>query len=263
MATDNKAAVAAGVLGGVVAGAGLAMMCGDGARIVPAAPDTPVAPAVPLKGMAGKVALVTGAAGAIGAAVSRTLHSAGVDVALLDITDEGLAKMTAELSSCPGGRVLPLKVDISDHAAIEDAVAKVNEQLGAPSILVNVAGILSNNKLAETSVAEWDRVMNINVTAAFLLCKACCPAMAAQGWGRVVNISSWAWKSGGLTAVRARLRPSLLSLPKSPLSTCPWPLAPPPRDAPDVFTGTCAGHGILGEQGCHDFIDVFRRATVL
>ena len=112
--------------------------------------------------------------------------------------------MAAELSSCPGGRVLPLKVDISDHAAIEDAVAKVNEELGAPSILVNVAGILSNNKLAETSAEEWDRVMNINVTAAFLLCKACCPAMAAQGWGRVVNISSWAWKSGGLTAVRAR-----------------------------------------------------------
>jgi len=207
MATDSKAAVAAGVIGGVVAGAGLAMMCGDGARIASAAP---------VKGVEGKVALVTGAAGAIGAAVARALHSAGVDVAMLDITDEGLAKLAAELSACPGGRVLPLKVDISDHAAIEDAVAKINKELGAPSILVNVAGILSNNKLAETSVSEWDRVMNINVTAAFLLCKACCPAMAAQGWGRVVNISSWAWKSGGLTAVRARLRPSL----PVPRSTC-------------------------------------------
>ena len=216
MATDNKAAVAAGVIGGVVAGVGLAMMCGNGATIASAAPAMPVPAAVPLKGVQGKVALVTGAAGSIGAAVSRALHSAGVDVAMMDITDEPLDRMAVELSDCPGGRVLPVKVDISDHAAIEDAVARVNEELGAPSILVNVAGILSNNKLAETTVAEWDRVMNINVTAAFLLCKACCPAMAAQGWGRVVNISSWAWKSGGLTAVRARLRPSL----PVPRSTC-------------------------------------------
>jgi hypothetical protein len=155
-------------------------------------------------GLAGKCALVTGAAGAIGSAVVRAFHSAGINVAMLDISADPLASLVAELSGLPGGRLLPLTVDIGSPAAIEAAVKRVNEQagFGMPDILINVAGILSNNKLQETSFEEWQRVMNINVTSAFLLCQACCPTMAERGWGRVVNITSWAWKSGGLTAVR-------------------------------------------------------------
>ena len=153
--------------------------------------------------LSGKCALVTGAAGAIGAAIARSLQKAGVNVALLDITADGLAALAGELGALEGGgKVLPVTVDISDAAAIEAAVGKIKEAegFGAPDILINVAGILSNNKLKETSLEEWNRVMNINSTAAFLLCQACCPAMAEKGWGRVVNITSWAWKSGGLTA---------------------------------------------------------------
>ena len=157
--------------------------------------------------LVGKCALVTGAAGAIGAAVVRAFHSAGINVAMLDISADPLAALEAELSSVPGCRLLPLTVDIGDPAAIEAAVKRVDEQagFGMPDILINVAGILSNNKLQETSFEEWQRVMNINVTSAFLLCQACCPTMAERGWGRVVNITSWAWKSGGLTAVCTQL----------------------------------------------------------
>ena len=154
--------------------------------------------------LAGKVALVTGAAGAIGAAISRNLQRAGVHVAMLDLSTDGLAAMTAELAkdSPGGGKTLALTVDIGDPEAIAAAVAQVKdaEGFGMPDILVNVAGILSNNKLQETTVEEWQKVMNINVQSAFLLSQACCPAMAKRGWGRVVNITSWAWKSGGLTA---------------------------------------------------------------
>lgn len=154
--------------------------------------------------LAGKCALVTGAAGAIGSAVARAFHGAGINVAMLDVSSDELASQTAELSGTPGGRLLPLTVDISNPDAIDAAVKRVRNQagFGMPDILINVAGILSNNKLEETSCEEWQRVMNVNVTSAFLLCQACCPAMAERGWGRVVNITSWAWKSGGLTAVR-------------------------------------------------------------
>ena len=148
-------------------------------------------------GLAGKVALVTGAAGAIGAAVSRDLAAAGVKVALLDYSAEGLKGIAGEIGAELG---LALPCDLASSEAIAAAVKALKEAWGMPDILVNVAGILSNNKLAETTVDEWNRVMNINSTSAFLLCQHCCPAMAAKKWGRVVNVTSWAWKSGGLTA---------------------------------------------------------------
>ena len=105
--------------------------------------------------LSGKCALVTGAAGAIGTAIARSLQKAGVNVALLDITADGLAALAGELGALgEGGKVLPITVDISDAAAIEAAVGKIKEAegFGAPDILINVAGILSNNKLKETSL---------------------------------------------------------------------------------------------------------------
>ena len=105
--------------------------------------------------LSGKCALVTGAAGAIGTAIARSLQKAGVNVALLDITADGLAALAGELGALgEGGKVLPISVDISDAAAIEAAVGKIKEAegFGAPDILINVAGILSNNKLKETSL---------------------------------------------------------------------------------------------------------------
>ena len=67
-------------------------------------------------------------------------------------------------------------------------------------ILVNIAGILSNNKLFETTAEEWRRVNAINYDGCFFLAKICCRHMQRKRWGRIVNMSSWAWKSGGLTA---------------------------------------------------------------
>ena len=79
-------------------------------------------------------------------------------------------------------------------------MTQITEQLGGVDVLVNVAGILSNNKCFETSAEEWRKVHAVNYDSCFYLSKACMPHMVAQGWGRVVNLSSWAWKSGGLTA---------------------------------------------------------------
>ena len=152
----------------------------------------------------GKIALVTGAAGVIGAAIAKDLAAAGVRVGLVDISTEGLAKVAADIAAGSGsdGNGLAIACDLSDESAIAAAVATLKDAdgFGMPDILVNVAGILSNNKLVETTVEEWQRVMTINVQSAFLLCQHCCPVMAERGWGRVGNITSWAWKSGGLTA---------------------------------------------------------------
>ena len=90
--------------------------------------------------------------------------------------------------------------DVSSEASVTAGVTQITEQLGGVDVLVNVAGILSNNKCFETSAEEWRKVHAVNYDSCFYLSKACMPHMVAQGWGRVVNLSSWAWKSGGLTA---------------------------------------------------------------
>jgi 3-oxoacyl-[acyl-carrier protein] reductase len=146
--------------------------------------------------LSGKTAVVTGSAGAIGAAISKTLIMLGAHVVCIDIAhnpvdgDESLAT----------DRVTPLHLDLSDTAAIEAAASELIASFGRIDILVNNAGILSNNKIHDTTIEEWRRVNCINLDASFLLIRALLPAMRANKWGRIINMSSYAAKSGGLTA---------------------------------------------------------------
>ena len=142
----------------------------------------------------GRTALVTGAAGAIGAAISKALTDQGALVVLVDLADGP----TQALADLLGGEARI--VDLSDTAAVSAMAADVLAQFGRIDILVNNAGILSNAKIAATSLQEWHRVQRVNVDAAFLLVQAFLPAMRAARWGRVINMSSYAAKSGGLTA---------------------------------------------------------------
>jgi 3-oxoacyl-[acyl-carrier protein] reductase len=144
----------------------------------------------------GKTALVTGAAGAIGACVAQALVAQGARVVLVDIADAPLQALAARL----GAAAIPCTLDLGDPAAIQREAAALLAQLGGIDILVNNAGILSNNKLAATTLDEWRRVQGINVDAAFLLSQAFIPGMKAKRWGRIINMSSYAAKSGGLTA---------------------------------------------------------------
>ena len=142
----------------------------------------------------GKIALVTGAAGAIGAAISQALADQGALVVLVDIA----AEPTQAMAKAVGGHAVI--VDLSDAAAIVDMAADVLVRFGRIDILVNNAGILNFEKIAETSLQEWHRVHSVNVDAAFLLAQAFLPGMRAARWGRVINMSSYAAKCGGLTA---------------------------------------------------------------
>jgi 3-oxoacyl-[acyl-carrier protein] reductase len=158
----------------------------------------------------GKTALVTGAAGAIGAAVAIGLAADGAKVLLLDIAGASLDVLAERI----GGGVVAAHLDLSDLAGLERAVRHLSESAGGVDILVNNAGILSNHKIAETSFEEWRKVNAINIDAAFVLIRTLLPHMREQRWGRIINMSSFAAKSGGLTAgtVYSVSKASLLGL---------------------------------------------------
>lgn len=145
--------------------------------------------------LAGRVALVTGAAGPMGHAAAQALAAAGARIALVDLASERLDAMAASL---PGA--IARGTDLTDLGALPALVEHVRRELGAVDILVNNAGVLSNAKSQATDAGEWRRVLSVNLDAAFFLARAVIPAMSARRWGRIINTSSLAAKTGGLTA---------------------------------------------------------------
>jgi 3-oxoacyl-[acyl-carrier protein] reductase len=139
--------------------------------------------------VADRVAIVTGAARGIGAAVAQRLAADGLAVALLDLDEQGVLD-GADKIVAGGGRAIGLKVDVSDEEQVNAAVAKVAEQLGAPTVLINNAGVLRDNLLFKMTAADWDTVMNVHLRGAFLMSKAVQAYQTKEGFGRVVNLSS-------------------------------------------------------------------------
>ena len=136
-----------------------------------------------------KTAIVTGSGRGIGAAVAKRLADDGLAVAVLDITEEAAAD-TAKASNDAGGKAIAVGADVSDEASVNAAVEKVAAELGAPTVLVNNAGILRDNLLFKMSVDDWDAVMGVHLRGAFLMSRACQKYMVDAGWGRIVNLSS-------------------------------------------------------------------------
>ena len=149
-----------------------------------------------MENLDGKLALVTGAAGVLGLAIAKSLIEDGLRVILVDLDEGRVAELAAEL----GDMAIPLALDVSDDAAVAKACNRIRQDHGVVSVLVNNAGILSNNKAAETSPAEWRKLMSVNLDGAFYLCHYLIAGMKKEGWGRIVNICSLAAKTGGLTA---------------------------------------------------------------
>lgn len=144
----------------------------------------------------GKVALVTGAGGTMGRAVVQALRADGCVVAMIDLNPASMDGLALE----HGDAVFALACDIGDIEAVRDAHARVEHRFGAVDVLVNNAGILSNNKVEATSLAEWRRVMAANLDGALFWAQRVVPSMKARRWGRIINTSSLAAKTGGLTA---------------------------------------------------------------
>lgn len=144
----------------------------------------------------GKVALVTGAGGTMGRAVVRALVADGCHVGLVDLNEAALTPLRDEFDDS----VCAVPCDIGDPQAVQRAHARVVDTLGAVDVLVNNAGILNNHKLEATRLEDWRRVMAANLDGALFWAQAVVPAMKARRWGRIVNTSSLAAKTGGLTA---------------------------------------------------------------
>jgi len=143
-----------------------------------------------------KLALVTGSAGVMGQAVVHGLLAEGCRVAMVDFNRE---RNTA-LADTLGPGAWPFTFDISDPAAVVQGHAQIVAQLGQVSLLVNNAGILSNHKAEATEPDEWRRVLGANLDGAFYLARCVMPAMKRERFGRIINTSSLAAKTGGLTA---------------------------------------------------------------
>jgi len=136
-----------------------------------------------------RTAVVTGAARGIGRAIAHRLATDGHHVAVLDL-DESACQAVADEITDAGGTALAVGVDVSDPEQVEAGVTRVAEELGAPALLVNNAGIIRDNMLFKMDVADWDAVMSVHLRGAFLMSKACQAYMTKGKYGRIVNLSS-------------------------------------------------------------------------
>ncbi|MDL9978459.1 3-oxoacyl-ACP reductase FabG [Microbacterium candidum] len=136
-----------------------------------------------------RTAIVTGAARGIGAAIALRFARDGLRVAVLDL-EEAACQATADRIAAEGGTALAVGCDVADEDAVTSAVARVAAELGAPTILVNNAGIIRDNLIFKMTVDDWDAVMSVHLRGAFLMSRACQAHMKDAAFGRIVNLSS-------------------------------------------------------------------------
>lgn len=136
--------------------------------------------------LTGKTALVTGASGGIGSAIAKALHRAGASVALHGTRRDALEALAGEL----GERAHVTPADLSDPEAPAALAKAAADAMGGLDILVNNAGLTRDNLFLRMSLEEWERVLQVNLTAGFLLSKAALRGMMRARWGRIVNITS-------------------------------------------------------------------------
>ena len=165
------------------------------------------------KGIEGRVAVVTGAAGGIGREIVRGLLGEGARVAALDVDEARLAELASGLGTAAGaGRLLTLRTDIASHTACEDAVARTRADLGGLHILVNNGamglGVVRGDHMTrlvgiqEVTPEVWQRMVEVNFSGAWYMTRAAIDGLLAQGWGRIVNVTT-----SFFTMLRGRFHP--------------------------------------------------------
>ncbi|MEA2639734.1 MAG: hypothetical protein QOF51_1128 [Chloroflexota bacterium] len=143
--------------------------------------------------LTGKVALVTGGARGLGEAICSTLAEAGARVVVADVQDE-LADATACAIAYRGGTAMALHLDVTDAPLAAERIQSVVDHYGRLDVLVNNAGVDVTTPIDELSVADWDRILAVNLRGPFVMSKVALPVMRDAGRGHIVNIVSTAAK---------------------------------------------------------------------
>jgi 2-hydroxycyclohexanecarboxyl-CoA dehydrogenase len=135
----------------------------------------------------GRTAVVTGGGSGIGGGIARRLGTDGYQAAVWDLN--AVDEVAAEIEAT-GGTALGLTVDVTDRSAIEAAADEVRSRLGSPTILINCAGRSAWGDFVGITLEDWEAAIAVNLTSAFHCCQVLIPDMLAEGWGRIVNVSS-------------------------------------------------------------------------
>jgi NAD(P)-dependent dehydrogenase (short-subunit alcohol dehydrogenase family) len=141
-----------------------------------------------------RVALVTGAGSGMGAACARRLATDHRAVVLLDIRADSLVPVAADVERAGAG-VDTVAGDVTVSSDVEESIRRTQDRFGRVDVLVNAAGVLESTRLFDISPEEWARVIEVNLTGAFLLTRAAAGPMRERAWGRIVHFSSTAGKT--------------------------------------------------------------------
>jgi NAD(P)-dependent dehydrogenase (short-subunit alcohol dehydrogenase family)/enamine deaminase RidA (YjgF/YER057c/UK114 family) len=193
--------------------------------------------------LAGRVAVVTGAGRGIGAATARALADAGFSVVVAARTRDQIERQTAGLVAL-GHVAKAVACDVTSETSVL-ALSREATELGPVAVLVNNAGAAASMPIVRTSLDEWNRLMAVNATGAFLCTRAFLPGMLERQWGRVVNVASTAGLSGGkYLAAYSAAKHALVGLTRS-------------------AAAEVAGTGVTVNAVCPNFVDTEMTAETL
>jgi len=207
--------------------------------------------------------LITGATGGIGTSVTETLHDAGWNVSLLDLTEEPLAVLAGKLNAVRGDSALHHRGNAASGSDVADWVQKSVDSFGEITGLVNVAGLWRSQQFAELSLDDIDTVIEANLRTAIVCCKVASVRMVAAGRGSIVNFASTAGEYGSVSpaAHYAAAKGGVIALTKSlarelsPLGVRVNAVSPGPVDTNGLYQGSAvattavAARTLLGRLG--------------
>lgn len=140
--------------------------------------------------LSGQKGIVTGAASGIGRGIAIALAGEGMRVAIIDLAPPGQSQAVVAAIEAAGGSAFALQADVSDEASAVAAVNDAAQRLGGLDLLVSSAGLIADAPLLQTSIADFDRIMAVNVRGTFIVGREALRILAAQQHGRVINIAS-------------------------------------------------------------------------